>query len=414
MTNKIAALREPSTALLNNPAALQPTQQDWQTSEGGVETRSDLEVRIFSSIESITPGEWDSLCGEHAVTRSHDYLRAVEAARIEGITHYYLRVYDASGNAIAQAPAYVVVTDFGQLMPRFLIPALTRIRAWWPSLLTARITECATPLFAGLALSPNEAVARPAVIAALERAMNTIAKSENSRLLVFRDFFAHERDTLDLLKGVGYKCVNNLPLARIRVQWGTYQDYLDSMRSRYRKDLRRRFRKAERLGQTVKVVENFAGDAEQWSRQAEVIYCQAAGFKREAVNAEYYRQMNTCLGDNSKLLVVECEGKAMAHGMVIFDGENAVATFFGREAGPANGEWFLLMNEVVRMGIERRCRFINLGLGSYDAKSLVGAEEEPLYVFTRCTQPLLNGLIRLIADVMKRPPPTRNRPFRSG
>ena len=82
MTNKIAALREHSTGLLNNAPALQPTQNDRQAFKSDVETRSELEVRIFSSIESITRSDWDSLCGEYAVTRSHDYLRAVEAARI--------------------------------------------------------------------------------------------------------------------------------------------------------------------------------------------------------------------------------------------------------------------------------------------------------------------------------------------
>ena len=413
MTNKTAMLRERSGWWHGRASSfwsdVQPRSSAGRTSRAV----SDFEVKVYRSITLIEQAEWDSLCGSDAVTRSHAYLSAVEAAAIAGFTHFYLRVFDSRGRAIAQAPLYILVTDFGQLLPNILQPLLARCRVWWPALLTARITECATPLFSGPALSPPEVVHDHSVMSAIEAAVTDLAQAKGSRLIVFRDFYRSDIDSLQWLKPRGYKCVNNLPLARIGVEWATYNDYLAGMRSRYRKDLRRRMRKAERLGQSVQVLDNFAADARGWERQAAVIYRQAAGFKREAVNADYYRQMNHALGEACKLLVVMCEGRAIAHGMVAFDDENAVATFFGRESGPANGEWFLLMNEVVRLGIERQCRYIHLGLGSYDAKALVGAVEEPLFVYTRCTHRLLNWLIRRVPDLMKRPPVKRNRPFRS-
>jgi hypothetical protein len=98
--------------------------------------------------------------------------------------------------------------------------------------------------------------------------------------------------------------------------------------------------------------------------------------------------------------------------MVLCDDAHTIATFFGREAGPPSAEWFCLMNEVVRIGIERQSRYILLGLGSYDAKSIVGAEIEPLYLYCRGTSRLMTWLMKLIPDLMRPPPRRARRIFR--
>ena len=111
--------------------------------------------------------------------------------------------------------------------------------------------------------------------------------------------------------------------------------------------------------------------------------------------------MDYLLGHDSKLLVINNRGKRVAHGMVIFDCETTTATFFGRESGPPQGEWFQLINSVIRIGIERGSKYISLGLGSYDGKSIVGADIESLVVYRRSTHPIVNFIINLIPDLMK-------------
>ena len=64
--------------------------------------------------------------------------------------------------------------------------------------------------------------------------------------------------------------------------------------------------------------------------------------------------------------------------MVLFGKRNAVATYFGREKGEAQGEWLLLLNELIRLSLERGCQNLHLGRGSYDAKAIAGADIEPL------------------------------------
>ncbi|MEQ8234460.1 MAG: GNAT family N-acetyltransferase [Gammaproteobacteria bacterium] len=381
---------------------------------GGIEDHVGpaLSVQVLDSIHAIDAASWDALVGPAAVTRSHAYLAAVEDAAISGCRHYYLLVRDPLGRLVAHACVQQLETDFAQLMPRPVRWLATCLRRWWPRLLTARVTECATPLVAGSSLSLADPEMLGPVAAALESAMRLLARRTGSTLLVLRDFENAAVPALEFLRRRGYKRVCNLPLARIHVHWRSHADYLAAMRGRYRKDLRRRLRRAARDGRAVEVNTAFATDAARWARQAAFVAAGTRGFKRESVNAAYYANLEGLAGATSELLTLVRDGAVCAHGMVLADAENTVATFFGREPGPADGEWFQLMNAVVAGAIERGSRRIDLGLGSYEAKALFGAELVPLWVYTRSTRPWLNALIKLVPDLMRRDLRRRHRVFR--
>jgi len=131
-----------------------------------------------------------------------------------------------------------------------------------------------------------------------------------------------------------------------------------------------------------------------------VVLARAQRFKRERLGPAYYANMDRKLGGHSLMLVACRDNRMVAHGMVLTDAENTITTFFGREAGRPSAEWFSLMNEAIKLGIERQSRYIHLGLGSYDAKALVGADIEPLYVYCRTRFAPLNWLIRMVPELM--------------
>ncbi|MGY8796602.1 MAG: hypothetical protein ACKVJN_16040, partial [Woeseiales bacterium] len=119
-------------------------------------------------------------------------------------------------------------------------------------------------------------------------AIEAVAKSENSPLIVIRDFLTSERTRFDSLLTSGYNLVSNMPLARIRIRWRSYDEYLASMRARYRKDVKRRLMSAERRGQKVSTITAFGCDAALWVRQVRTVFEHTKGFKREVISSDYY------------------------------------------------------------------------------------------------------------------------------
>ena len=355
---------------------------------------------VVTAIRDIDAARWDELSGASAVVRSHAYLDAVEQSGINDCRYYYPVVYNQHDEIVAHACVYTISTDFSQLLPARLQRWVAGLRRVWPRFMSARITECASPLVAGHGISIRAGEDRPALLRELESAVNAIARSTMSGLIVIRDFLNVERDGADELLRQGYALRMNMPLARIRVRWASYEDYLASMRARYRKDVKRRLQRATANGQQVMRLSAFGEHAETWAAQAQLVLARAQRFKRERLGPAYYANMDRKLGVHSLMLVACRDERMVAHGMVLTDNENTIATFFGREAGRPSAEWFSLMNEVIKLGIERQSRYIHLGLGSYDAKVLVGADVEPLYLYCRTRFAPLNWLIRLVPELM--------------
>ncbi len=356
---------------------------------------------ILTSIKDIDAARWDSLVGTDAITRSHAYLTAIEAAGVEDCQYFYPVIFNSRNEIVAHACVYTITTDFAQLLPGALQTLVEVVRLVWRGFLRARITECAAPLVVGHSVSISAAAPRAALLKKIADAATDIAHAQRSCVVVVRDFLGQESADIAALLGYGFNRVSNMPLARIRVRWKSYAEYLAAMRPRYRKDVQRRLRLAGAL-QTVHTLDTFGDQAEFFLAQSRVVYATSRGFKREVLTADYYRAMDRALKADSRVLVVMRGGRTVAHGMVLTDEENTVATFFGRDPGPPDKAWFLLVNEVIRLGIERGSRYIHLGLGSYRAKALVGAEFEPLTICCKSPYAWVNWLMRALPNVVNR------------
>jgi len=351
-------------------------------------------VEILDSLASITASEWDAV-GAGAVERSHAYLSAVLASDVPGCRFFFVVVRDHRGRLVARACAYTVTTDIAQLLPAPLRRLVALVRRAWPGLLALRSLECAAPLVAGHALAIAGHAPRARLLDLVAGALDDLARREACPLTVVHAFVEEERAEFDHLATRGYRLVRNLPLARLHLRWPDHAHYVAAMRPRYRADHRRRLRRATAAGQSVRRLAHFAELAALCARQAANVQEGAEGFKRERCGEAYYRTLDTALGEDSVLLVVERDGQVVAHGLVLLAPDCLVATFFGREAGPPRHEWFQLMDEVVHLAFERGVRTVNLGRGSYDAKSLVGADIEPLYCYARANRAPLGWLMRL-------------------
>lgn len=359
-------------------------------------------LRILDSIRAIEARRWDALNGRRAVNRSHAYLCAIEDAALDGCRYFYPVILDDDDEILAHACISLVRTDFSQLLPARCQGTIARVRRAWPDFLCARLTELGSPLIAGHSFSVRAGAPRAPLLQRLADAATAIAARERSRIVLVRDLLQEDADDIQTLRSLGFNLVSNMPLARIHVRWRSYAEYLADMRPRYRKDTLRRLRLAREQGQEVRVLATYGAEAERWLAQMRVVYAAAERFKRETLTPGYYRAIERHLGADSRLFAVMRDEVPVAHGMVLMDDENTFATFFGREAGPPGKEWFLLINEVIRLGIERGSRTIHLGLGSYHGKALVGADIEALTICCRSTWAPVNWLMRLMPDVVSR------------
>ena len=375
-------------------------------------TDDGLSVAVLHRIDDIPADDWDALAGPQAVVRSHAYLRAIAAAGINDCRYFYPVVRDAAGRLLAHCCVYVITTDLLQILPpRWQRPARW-LRALWPGFLQVRITECATPHVVGQSFSLASGAPREPLLRALERAIARIADFARSPLVVVRDFRQDELEDFAAFAAAGYATVSNMPMSRIRIRWDSHAEFLAAMKSRYRKDLGRRLRRAAEAGREIRVLQAFSARAEECSAQVEGAYARSQGVRRERLGPAYYQAMEAHLAERARLLVAEEAGRMVGHGLLLLDEAHVVATWSGREEGPPGDIWFTLLDAAVRLAIERRAKWLNLGLGTYAAKSLLGAEVEPLSCLVRSRYAIANFFMRRVPHTMAKVPPTVHHVFR--
>jgi len=361
-----------------------------------------VSLSIHRSINDVDRAEWDEIVGADGLLRSHAYLAAVEASAVDARQFFYPVYRDSNGAIVAHACVYIIDTDLAQVLPPSLAWLPKIVRKFWRRFLIVGITECASPLSTSHSISIDPSVDRDFYIREIANTVTDIARNKQSRLIVVRDFLSSERREFDSLLLEGFNLVSNMPLARLRIRWDTYEGYLADMRSRYRKDVKRRLKRAAASGQRVRVANSFSEQSILWAEQARVVQQNTKGFKRETLTPAYYENIDALLGDKSLLVIADREGASVAHGMVLNDDSVSIATYFGRNSGPANHEWFHLVNEVIKIAIDNKSEYINLGMGSYDAKSNVGADVEPLFVYAKSTLTWVNWLMRAVPGTMDR------------
>jgi predicted N-acyltransferase len=372
---------------------------------------SALRLQIFDSLAGVDRAAWDEVAGTSAVIRSYDYLSAIAAAGINDCQYFFPVVYDDSGRILAHCCVYTITTDLLQILPESLQGAARLLRRLWPAFLQVKLTECASPHVIGHAFSFRRGEPRAALLLLLESAIAQIATQAGSPLIVIRDFLEEDVGDFEVLSSRSYQRVCNQPQSRIPLRWASYAHYIASMRSRYRKDLGRRLRRAEALGQQVGVEVDFGTRAQDCAQQVRLAYERSQGIKREVLGADYFARLNAMPGASSALLVATREGQMVGHGMVLADDTQLVATYFGRSAGPPDDIWFQLLDAAIRLGYERGLKYLNLGLGSYEAKSLMGAELHRQYCYSRSRYRWVNWLMRKVPRAMEPALPQVHRIF---
>ena len=81
---------------------------------------------------------------------------------------------------------------------------------------------------------------------ALHASLGTYARQNRVSLIVFKDFPAKYRPALESLRSNGYARIPSMPMTRLVLHYHDWDEYFRTLSKATRKDLRRKFRNAER------------------------------------------------------------------------------------------------------------------------------------------------------------------------
>jgi len=372
---------------------------------------------LADRVDYLDGVRWDSLTRNDSLFLSRRYLRVLEDAAPENLNQRYamiFRGYEAVAVVAAQS-VKISIARVGKAHKR--PPAIAPLEK-----LDERMLVCGNLLswgMHGVCLAPREdpATLWRGVAEALYRLRRADKLSGDIDLVMVKDLSEEHAPAGSVLRRFSYRSLDTDPnmVLPIAPNWRTYEDYLASLTSKYRKTCRQIDKEVADAGCSVEHL-----TATQIAHHADALhglYLQThsnAKFRPVTLSPAFLPTLAERLGSDFRCQVVRRDGELLGFVTTLCDGETAVGYNIGfdRRAALEIPVYLRLLQAVIGDAIEFDCRKLSLGRTALEPKARLGARPEPMRVLVRHRVPMLNVIVRaLLRTISHDEPPERN-PFK--
>jgi predicted N-acyltransferase len=373
-----------------------------------------MEVKTISSIEAIAADEWNRIVGENRLICRHEFLLAVERSRLSDFIHAYVLLYEGD-QLVGHASLCALSTELDTFATGYLKRCIECIRKVWKGFLVLRSVECGCPIALGSTITLTDSCNQAEAIHLLTVAAEQLAAAHRMKVIMFRDFTEQDRTTQEALKQSGYSSLPNLPSAELSISWDTFDGYLHSLRSSYRNKVKARKKALREAGITIEYVQDFGHLADDLLRLWTNVYDRAKEYRREVLNADFFRNMNALLGSRTGVIAAMHEGRLVGFVLLLFDDRTLVPLYCGLDYSVVNHcpVYINLFYSAIDIAISSSHDSIDFGITTLEPKIEIGAELAPLTMYMKDTRPITGKVTpRLFAQMTPAPPSLKRKVFR--
>ena len=370
---------------------------------------------LADCIDFFDQTHWDKVTSHDSMFLSRRYLRVLEDAGPDNLRQCYALIF-RDKEPVAAVAAQSVTVSVARLRNKSAreIPL---------DKLEEKMLVCGNLLswgMHGIAFAPNVDHEQlwPAVAEAIYRLRRVDKLFGDTAFVMVKDIPDAYATSATALSRFSYRELETEPnmVLEISPKWKSYDDYLGSLTSKYRKQAKQIEKEVEAAGCTVTEIKSdeIARDAEQ----LHALYLQThknARLRLVTLPVAFLPTLAQQLGDDMRFTVLKRGETLLGFVTTVKDGETAVGYYIGFDRA-ANADipiYFRLLQAVIGHAISLGCKRLSLGRTALEPKARLGARPDPMRVWIRHRIPMLNlvvrGLLRTIDDHEE--PPERN-PFK--
>ncbi|HEX4946206.1 MAG TPA: GNAT family N-acetyltransferase [Blastocatellia bacterium] len=372
---------------------------------------------LADSIHYLDAAHWDVATQASSVYLSRSYLRVLESAGPENLRQRYALIFQGR-ELVAAVAAQVVTINAAKLPKSKAAQTVTKPL----ERLEERMLVCGNLLSWGMhgvsfAEGVNRADVWPAVAEALYRIRRADRLFGDTDLVMLKDVPPAHATDIDAMKRFSYRELETEPnmVLTIAPAWKSYEDYLASLTSNYRKTARKITKDVEAGGGRV---ERLTTD-EIINNGAVIhdLYCKVherQKLRLITLSQDFIPSLAATFGDDFRCNVIRRDDQTLGFVTTLKDGDTAVGYYIGFDSA-ANAEmpiYFRLLQAVIEDAIALGCTRLSLGRTALEPKARLGAKPEPMSVWIRHRIQAMNLVVRgLLQTVSHEEAPERN-PFK--
>jgi len=359
---------------------------------------SGFDIAIADRVGLLNCEDWDRAAAGASIFLQRRYLSALEAHAPANVAPRYALVSER-GEVRAAVAAQLVSLSALDLTRKRAQPRMLRALG---SVVKDRALICGNLLswgFHGVAFAPgcDPTPVWPGVAEVLYRVRRAERLAGPTGIVMLKDVTALENAHAPALARFSYRAVETEPnmVLAIDPRWKSYEGYLSSLDSKYRKAARQIAKEAGAVGCVAAPMK----DLGRVSARMHDLYLQVQAqqsVRPVTMAPGYLPALAGALGDDFRCVGVSRRGELVGYVSMIRDGETAVGYFIGFDrAVAAEAPIYLqLLHCTVATAIEMGCSRLSLGRTALEPKARLGAKPEPMSVWMRHRVPAVNWLLR--------------------
>ncbi len=363
-------------------------------------------AKILSRAELENCAAWKSAFRNQC--KDHRFYELIEQTLKDDFEYQYLLLQDSTGKVRAVQPLFFVRQNVCEGLAGKMRRIVDSVQRIFPRFLTMRV------LMVGCAVGESHLGVcfpedREWAAKAMHAILKTYARSRGASLVVLKDFPADYRSALRRFSANGYARVPSMPMTQLRLNYKNFEDYLNSLGKATRKDLRRKFRKAEN---SPPIELEVLTDITPHIDEVYPLYLQVhqrSELKFERLTKEYFCNLGRRMPERTRFFVWRQQGKVIAFSLCMVYGDTIYDEYLGLDYRVALDLhlYFYTLRDILSWALQRGLTNYCSSPLNYNPKLHLGCELVPLDLYVMHTGMILNPIFRRAVKFLE---PTRHDP----
>ncbi len=359
--------------------------------------KSQLKTRVFRKIEDIPSETWKKVYPD--ILENYNFFRTIDESGLTQFSLYYILVYkgkDVVGATNCFLMNYSLDTSINGPLRR-LSNSIKRIKS---DIFSLKAFICGMPFGLGRIGFAGD---KDKIMHVLLRRMEQIAKKEKCAILAFKDFSQPYAGALDPLQGEGFIKLDSLPTTELNVWFKDFEEYLGTISSASRYDLRRKFKRVDgHVKFDMKVIGSLTDHElrEVYKLYLDIVDKHDMGF--ELLPMAFFRNISKYMPEETKYFLWYLDGKLAAFLLCLVSKDRLIDYYVGMDYSVAYKYhlYFIKFRDVMNWCIKHDIKTYEMGVTGYEPKRRLGFEFIPLYIYAklrnRWMRPVFKAACRLL------------------
>lgn len=358
-----------------------------------------LQIAIVDRFSQLNETSWQQVTRGGSFFHSAEYQRALEKFKPANMELRYVIINDGDTPlaVVCIQIARIDLTQVGNASRRKKLNAFARR-------VGQRILVCGNLLIYGLhGVCIAEGVEPLRVWNAVSEVLYRVRRAEklagSADLVVIKDMNESNKRGSTMLKKLSYGVIDTEPnmVLTINPSWKSHDDYLSSLTSKFRSDIKNRiFKKFDESGYSVEKLD----DVQAYGERLHYLYMQVHGnatLRPFTLAPTYWQELAQVAG--SRMIVHVAKKDDVVAGFIVSlnDGDTAFAYHIGfdRSLVEAGVPIYLrLLHASLAQAIEFGCHRVSFGRTALEPKARMGCKPEKTFIWARHRHPMFNQLVQ--------------------